>query len=169
MQNTLLNLSHVHPRVKETLERRKYEIIDGVNELRYDGTTRHHLWVKVDIDGQGDVQVFHIEGDLCGLTDSSEARMAEDIQRFKKNNISTAAMIKEKAKADAENEALEKWLKDTFGDTLPDRNCIATIRRYLSDNVLNQYANGKRGVDGVRAQSAFFNTKAYARFYAAIK
>lgn len=160
-------IDKMQQRVQETLQKYKYDAIDSVEELRHDGSTRLHVWVNVDVDGE--YKLFNIQSDFNVFYDSDFERMKKDIAFIQKNNKSITAMLKNKSKRDAENDVLDRWLKETFGDDLPARKTIATIRKYLADDVLKEYANGKKGINGVRAQAAFFNTKAYVKFYNAVK
>lgn len=167
MTKAILNLSKVSDRAKDTLEKYEYTIVDGVNEVRFDGSTNYHLWVEVVVNGKP--KLYNIQSDFDVFYDSNGEKMRADIHRIKANNKYWTQRLKEEAAEKADSDKLDQWLKTMFGDDLPARKTIATIRKYLSDDVLKEYANGKKGIDGVRADNAFFATKAYRKFYNAVK
>jgi hypothetical protein len=103
MTKAILNLSNMSDHVKATLNKYDYTIIDGVNELRFDGSINYHLWVEVVIEGKP--KLYNMQSASDVFYASGNERMSADIRRIKANNKYWAQRLKEEAaeKAEAEN------------------------------------------------------------------
>jgi len=165
-----INQFNLSQRVIDTAENHGHTILNAIPEMKVLGTAHHYDYsVWLEIYHEGENKTFLVTSDADVFYSADKGGIEKDIERIKKNNEYNARLLQENITRQEKEGKITSWLKDTFGDTLPDRNCIATIRRYMNEDDLLDCAKGRKGVNGMRADAAFFKTKAYKRFYAAIK
>lgn len=154
-------MQHLSEKIKNIITRDNMQLIDSCEELKYSGEIEYIYFL------------FHPERkeffkvssgfDVFYHTDLADIEREKTI--IEKNNIYRAKGIAKDKIVSDENDKISAFLNDCFGDTLPARKAKHVIQKYLHRNTILEYANGKKGVDGLKAYSArLFTTKAYEQF-----
>ena len=157
-----MNLSN---KVKSTIKENNLTLINEAGETKRDMTLNSHYFFKAcngDLwQAQTDFDVFYKMPNQEYIDKIIEVMQANNISRKKTFDIEYEKQFNARV--------IALFLKGIYGDTLPARKMIATVKKYIHSDVLLEYANGRRGYDGLCAQRAFFKTKAFALFITAIK
>jgi len=160
-QEGLNKMQHLSEKIKNIITRDNMQLIDSCEELRYCGKIQYiyflfHPERKEFFRVSSDFDVFY-HTDLSGIEN--------DKIRAENNNLYVVKEIAKDKIVSDENDKIAAFLNDCFGDTLPARKAKHVIQKYLHRNTLLEYANGKKGVEGLKAYSArLFTTKAYDQF-----
>ncbi|MFM7469434.1 MAG: hypothetical protein ACKO37_08050 [Vampirovibrionales bacterium] len=150
----------------DSIEAAGLQVIDSCEELHRDGTTEHYFWF------------FHPKtNELWETTDRHTVFYSvpslDHIKKTKEiidaNAPGVKLWIEKEKQQKEEDQKIDIFLSACFGDSLPANKAKHTVLKYLHRDLLLDYANGKQGIDGLRAEGCFFKTKAWSTFYSFVK